>query len=274
MTKPNLTSELFKHVFLWIILAFAFFPLYLMINVSLKDNAQFSRNPWSPEAPYHWENYVSAWNHVAPSIFNTVFVAFTTTVLGIIIAVSGGFFFARFRLPGSSILFYVFMMLMMYPGVSNMVPTFKLISSLGLYNSHWSLIVLGIAGVQAMTIFALRNFIADIPQDLFDAAEVDGCSKIGQIIHIVVPLSVPVLGTLGVLNLIGIWNSFVGPMILLRDSHKQLISVALLQLEGEYTKQWGQLMAGYTIASIPLLILFAFCMSLFIKGLTQGAVKG
>lgn len=272
MKKPM--TEFGKHAVVMGILLFAFIPLYLMVEISLKDNEQFAMNPWYPEAPFHWENYKVGWEHVGPNIFNTVFVAMTTTALGLGLALVGGFFFARFKMPGSNFLFYVFIILMMYPGIANMVPTFKLISTLGLYNSYWSLILLGTAGAQAFTIYVLRAFIEEIPQDLFDAAEVDGCSILGQVRHIVLPLCAPIIGTLGVLRIIGEWNSFVSPLIMLRDPGKQLLGVRLLYLEGEYTRQWGQLMAGYTIAAIPLVILFIFCMRLFIRGLSEGAIKG
>ena len=177
-------------------------------------------------------------------------------------------------MPGSKFLFGVFIILMMYPSVANMVPMFKLITSLGLYNTHFALIIPAIAGGQAFNIFVLRNFIEDIPQDLFDAIEIDGGNMFYQIWHVVVPLSMPIIGTLGILSIIGQWNNFVSPLLYLRDTNLQTISVSLLYLEGEYTKNWGQLMAGYTIASIPLVVLFVFCMKLFIRGLSSGAVKG
>ena len=116
--------------------------------------------------------------------------------------------------------------------------------------------------------------IQEIPQDLFDAIEIDGGNMFYQIWHVVIPLSMPIIGTLGILSIIGQWNNFVSPLLYLRDTNLQTIAVALLHLEGEYTKNWGQLMAGYTIASIPLVILFIFCMKLFIRGLSSGAVKG
>ena len=268
------SAEFFKHLFILVVLFFAFVPMYLMINISLKDNQQFSRNPWFPEAPFHWENYVIGWNHLGGTIFNTAFVAITATVLTLVIAVIGAFFFARYKMPGSKFLFGVFIILMMYPSVANMVPMFKLITSLGLYNTHFALIIPAIAGGQAFNIFVLRNFIEDIPQDLFDAIEIDGGNMFYQIWHVVVPLSMPIIGTLGILSIIGQWNNFVSPLLYLRDTNLQTISVSLLYLEGEYTKNWGQLMAGYTIASIPLVVLFIFCMKLFIRGLSSGAVKG
>jgi ABC-type glycerol-3-phosphate transport system permease component len=245
-----------------------------MLNISLKDNQQFSRNPWLPEAPFHWHNFVVGWSHIGDKIFNTTFISFTTTFLGLAVAVLGAFFFARFKAPGSNILFSMFILLMMYPGVANMVPTFKLITALGLYNSHWSLITLGVASAQAFTIYVLRNFIEEIPKDLFEAIEIDGGTILQQIWHIVIPMSMPIIGTLAILSIIGNWNSFVGPLLYLRDNNLQVIAVGLLRLEGEYTKNWGELMAGYTIASIPLIIMFIFCMKLFVRGLSAGAVKG
>lgn len=267
------STEILKHLILWTVIIFAFAPLYLMLNISLKDNQQFARNPWLPEAPYHWSNYTRAWNHLGPSIFNTTFVAITTVFIMISLSVIGGFFFARYKMPGSNFLFFFFLLLLMYPGVANMVPTFKMITKIGLYNSHWALILLGIAGGQAMAIYILKNFIEDIPKDLFDAASIDGCSPLQQIRHVVVPLSMPIIGTLFVLRIIEQWNRFVGPLIMIRDKHKQLLSVALLHMEGQYTKQWGELMAGYTIAAIPLIILFFFGMRVFIRGLSEGALK-
>ena len=245
-----------------------------MLNISLKDNQQFARNPWYPEPPFHWENFIVGWHHIGDKIFNTTFIAFTTTFIAIALAVIGAFFFARYKMPGSKIIFFIFVLLMMYPGVVNMVPTFKLISSLGLYNTHWALIITGVASAQAFTIYVLRNFIEDIPQDLFDAIEIDGGTVLDQIRHVVLPLSMPIIGTLGVLRIIASWNNFVAPLLYLRDSKLQVIAVALLHLEGEYTKNWGELMAGYTIASIPLIIMFIFCMRLFVRGLSAGAIKG
>jgi len=270
-SKP---AEFCKHLFIWVVFFFTFIPLYLMVNISLKDNQQFARNPWFPEAPFHWENYAVGWHHIGDKIFNTAFISFTTTILMLTIALLGAFFFARYKMPGSKILFFIFIMLMMYPGVSNMVPVFKLVSSIGLYNSQWALILLGVAGGQAFNIYVLRNFIEEIPQDLFDAVEIDGGSILRQIQHVVLPMSMPIIGTLGILTIIGCWNDFVGPLLFLRDSKLQVIAVALLHLEGEYTKNWGQMMAGYTIASIPLIVMFIFCMKLFIRGLSAGAIKG
>ncbi|MEM4248357.1 MAG: carbohydrate ABC transporter permease, partial [Candidatus Nanoarchaeia archaeon] len=118
------------------------------------------------------------------------------------------------------------------------------------------------------------NFIEDIPQDLFDAAEVDGASLFQQVYNIVLPMSGSILSTLGILQFIGIWNDYILPLVVLRDNSMLPIAVGLVRMDSEYVKNWGQLMAGYTIASIPMILIFIFTMRLFVKGLSAGAVKG
>lgn len=274
MGKPFKFSELGKHAFLLFILFFAYIGFYLMLTISLKTNQQFAQGPWLPNAPFHWENYLVGWKQIAPYIFNTIYVAVTTVVLTLALALHGAFFFARYKMPGSKMLFFMFLMLMMYPGIANMVPSFILIKNLGLYNTYWALIIPATFSGQVFTIFVLRNFIEDIPQDFFDAAEIDGAGMFRQVWILVAPLTAPILGTLAILRLLGQWNNFVGPLLYIRDPSRQMIAVGLMHLEGEYTRHWGEMMSGYTIAAIPLVILFLFTMRLFIRGLSAGGVKG
>ena len=123
-------------------------------------------------------------------------------------------------------------------------------------------------------IYLLRNFIEDLPRDLFEAAEIDGATHLQQLVHIVVPMSSSILGTLAILAVLNSWNDFLMPLITLRDPELFTLGVGLIYLDGEYTKQWGRIMATFFIASIPLLVIFLFTMKLFIRGLSSGAVKG
>src|SRR5262249_28666631 len=122
--------------------------------------------------------------------------------------------------------------------------------------------------------FVLRNFIADLPQDLFEAAEVDGASHFKQLFMIVAPLSAPILGVIGLMHAVGQWNEFMLPLVIMSDNDKLPVMVQLLRMNGEYIKDFGPLMAGYALASIPVILLFIACMRLFTRGLTEGAVKG
>lgn len=272
--KPSRTSELLKHMFIWFILFFAFFPLYLMFNISLKDNQQFIMNPWLPSAPYHFENWVKAWHTISPYIANTIVIATGTIILSLSVSIAGAYFFARYKMPGSRILFYMFLLLMLYPGIANLVPLFNLLSRLRLLNTLWALVLVGSAGGQVVTIYVLRNFIEELPEDLFDAAEIDGAGPLQQIKNVVIPMSGSIISVMTILRIIAVWNSFVLPLVVIRDNAKLPLAVGLLRMEGEYTRQWGELMAGYSLASIPLVLLFIFTMGVFVKGLSAGALKG
>jgi ABC-type glycerol-3-phosphate transport system permease component len=158
--------------------------------------------------------------------------------------------------------------------VANIVPLFVLLKSMNLLNTLVALMLVGIAGAQVFTIFVLRNFIEDLPKDLFEAAEMDGASHLQQLRHVVVPMSMPIIGTLSILSFLRRWNEFLLPLIILRDQELFTLGVGLIYLDGEYVKQWGQIMAAYFVASVPLIIIFLFTMRLFVRGLSQGAIKG
>jgi len=273
-TAVELLLRLVKHGFIWGVLAFAFLPLYLMLIVSLKDNTQFYREPATLTAPYHWENWRTAWDSILPSVANSIFISISTTFATLCLALSGAYFFARAKLPFSGLLWNAILILLMMPAIANLVPLFRLLGDLNLLNTLSALILVGTSGGQVFGIFVLRNFVADIPQDLFEAAEIDGASHFQQLRVVVAPLSGPILGTVGVMTFVGAWNEFVLPLIVMRDASQLPVMVQLLRLAGEYIKLWGPLMAGYTLASLPIIILFMFSMKLFVKGLTEGAVKG
>jgi multiple sugar transport system permease protein len=177
-------------------------------------------------------------------------------------------------MPMSTFLWNAVLILMMMTAIANLVPLFTLLRDMNLLNTLTALIIVGASGGQIFAIFMLRGFVSDIPGDLFEAAEIDGASHFQQMMTVVLPLSGPILGTIGVMHFIGAWNDFVLPLIVMRDHARLPIMVQLARMAGEYIKLWGPLMAGYAIASIPIIILFIFSMKLFIRGLTEGAVKG
>ncbi len=263
-----------KHGTIWGVLLFAFLPLYLMLVVSGKTNSQFYQAPAALTAPFHWENWRTAWELVTPTVANSLFISCSSTLLTLAFALCGAYFFARYRVPLSAFLWNAILLLMMMPAIANLVPLFNLLRDLDLLNTLTALIIVGVSGGQIFAIFTLRQFVSDIPQDLFEAAEIDGASHFQQMRNIVLPLSGPILGTVGVMHFIGSWNDFVLPLIVMRDHARLPVMVQLIRMAGEYIKLWGPLMAGYAIASIPIIVLFVLSMKLFIKGLTEGAVKG
>jgi ABC-type glycerol-3-phosphate transport system permease component len=263
-----------KHAFIWAILAFAYLPLYLMLIVSLKNNSQFYEAPAIPTGPFHWDNWAHAWHIVVPALANSIFVTTASTFITLVVALGAAYFFARVKVPGSTFLWNAVLILMMMPTIANLIPLVRLLIDLNLANTLTALITVGAAGGQVFAIFMLRNFVADLPQALFEAAEIDGAGHLRQMFTIVAPLSGPILGVVGVMHAIGQWNDFILPLVIIRDQARLPVMVELFRMAGEYIKYWGPMMAGYALASIPIIILFALCMRLFSRGLTEGAEKG
>jgi ABC-type glycerol-3-phosphate transport system permease component len=263
-----------KHGGICLVLASAFLPVYLMLVVSLKTNQQFYDAPATVQAPFHWENWVFAWKLIAPSVANSVVISSVSTILTLWFALCGAYFFARVRLPFSGLLWNALLILLMMPSVANLVPLFRLLKDLNLLNTLTALILVGTSAGQVFAIFVLRNFVEEIPKDLFEAAEIDGAGHFRQMALVVLPLCGPVLGTIGVMHFISEWNEFVLPLIVMRDGEMLPVMVQLQRLSGEYVKFFGPLMAGYALASIPVILLFMFSMKLFVRGMTEGGVKG
>ncbi len=263
-----------KHALILTVLALSLLPLYLMLVVSVKTNAQFYIAPATLTEPAHWENWGTAWKLITPTLANSVFISIASTGLMLGLALMGAYFFARQRMPMSGLLWNAILILMMMPMIANLVPLFRLLKDLHLLNTLSALILVGAAQGQIFAIFMLREFIADIPQDLYEAAEIDGASHFAQLRTVVLPLSAPILGTVGVMHFMVAWNDFVLPLIIMRDHARLPVMVQLIRMVGEYIKLWGPLMAGYALAAIPVILLFMFTMKLFVRGMTEGAVKG
>ncbi len=274
MNQVQKSHEIAKHVLILGVLLFAFFPLYVMLVISLKDNTQFVQNPFFPTFPFHWENWAKGWELINTYIANSILLSVFSVIGTLVTALLSAYVFARFEFFGKSVLWYALLGLLFMPGIMNLVPLFVLMKNLHLLNSLFGLIVLYTVGGQVFCVFVLRNFIEEIPDDLFEAAQVDGASPLQQIFTIVVPMSGSILGTLAILRFLATWNNFIQPLVFLSDEYKQVIPVGLMRLDGEYVKQWGEMMAGFSIAAIPLVLIFLFTMRLFVRGLTAGAVKG
>ena len=270
----NVLLRAAKHGTICGVLGMALLPLYLMLVVSFKTNPQFYERPAGLTFPFHWENWSFAWQTITPTLANSLFVTMTATVLMLGLALGAAYFFTRLRMPLSRLFWNAVLILMMMPTIANLVPLFGLLDHLNLLNTLSALILVGASAGQVFAIFVLRNFLADLPTDLFEAAEIDGASHLRQLVSVVLPLSGPVLGTVAVMRFLAEWNEFVLPLIVIRDREQLPVMVQLQRLAGEYVKYWGPLMAGYAIASVPIIILFVFSMKLFVRGLTEGASKG
>ena len=274
MRAATRSKESLKHLLILGVLFFAFVPFYVMLAIGFKDNQQFVRAPFAVTFPLHPENWGQALRLILPYVGNSLFVSVLGVGLTLIAAVGCAYVFARYRFPGKTLLWYLMLVLLFMPGIMNLVPLFVIMRNLDLLNSLVGLSTLYATGGQVFCVFVLRDFIEDIPTDLFEAAQIDGASFLAEIRYVVAPMCGGILGTLAIMQFIGYWNNFIMPLVFVNEPSLQLLPVKLMELNGEYVKQWGPMMAAYTLAAIPLVVLFLFTMRLFVKGLTAGAVKG
>jgi multiple sugar transport system permease protein len=202
----------------------------------------------------------------------SIYVALASTALTLLFCSMGGYAFAMFDFKYKNALFALVMATMLLPSFMNMIPTFMIMDVIGWIDQPRALYIPGAAS--AFGIFLMRQFVtSSIPKDLVEAARMDGCSEFGIYARIVLPLLKPALGTLGLITFIASWNNFIGPLIVMRSPEMFTLPLALRSLQSPVNTEWGALMTGSAIATLPLVVLFILSSRQLISGLTTGAVK-
>ena len=208
------------------------------------------------------------WRNLGWSLYGAI----GSTVLTLLFCSMGGYAFGLFEFRFKNALFTLVLATMLLPSFMNMIPTFMIMDALGWIDQPRALYLPGAAS--AFGIFLMRQFVSSaVPKDLVEAARMDGCSEFGIYWRIVLPLLRPALGTLGLITFIASWNNFIGPLIVMRSPEMYTLPLALRSLQSPVNTEWGALMAGSAIATIPLLLLFVVSSRQLISGLTSGAVK-
>ena len=202
----------------------------------------------------------------------SLYVALASTALTLLFCSMGGYAFAMFEFRFKQPLFLLVMGTMLLPSFLGMIPTFMIMDAFGWIDQPRALYIPGAAS--AFGIFMMRQFVSSsIPRDLIEAARMDGCGEMGIYWRIVLPLLKPAMGTLGLITFIASWNNFIGPLIVMRSPEMYTLPLALRSMQSPVNTEWGAVMAGSAIATLPLLVLFAISSRRLIDGLTAGAVK-
>ncbi len=250
----------------------AFIPIFLMLFLSLKSPSQFYSNLWAIPNPPQWSNYNAAYLQLFQNMVNSAVTV--GTLLIVVLSAMSGYVFARLDFPLKNFLFMMMLALMMVPGVLTLTPSFKLIQRLGLKNTWWALWLPWASGGQIMGMYLCRTFISAQPAALFESARIDGAREFQAFYKIAVPLAKPILATLVVMNMISLYGDFIWPLLVIDSNSKQVISVAVQTYSSSTgTTDYGAMIAGFVMATVPLLIMFTFSSRLYIEGITSGAVK-
>jgi multiple sugar transport system permease protein len=250
-------------------------PLLWMVSVSFMPRGEASHFP-PPFLPSSatLENYrdLFARTGMARNFANSLLVSVAITLLSLLVNTMAGYAFAKLRFRGRERVFQLLLAALVVPAQVAMLPLFLLMKQLGLVNSYWGVIIPGMAGV--FGIFLVRQYARGIPDDLIEAARIDGAGELRIFWQVVLPMLKPVLATLAVFTFMAAWNDFMWPLIVLTDQERYTLPVALAALSREHIMDVELMMAGAVVTVLPVLLLFLLLQRYYIQGLLLGSVKG
>lgn len=260
---------------LLILLALVFIlPLVWMISTAFKPFQEVLQANWLPIKPT-LANFTSIFNDPSVPVYNwfvnSVLISTIYTVLILIIDAMAGYAYARLEFPGRDILFTLLLATLVMPGLMFLIPNYLTISQLHWINQYQGVILPGLAGV--FGVFYMRQFFQGLPRELEDAARIDGASQWQIFFRVALPLSYGALATLGVLSFMASWNDFLWPLLVLTDRPMQTLPAGLATLQGQYTFDYGKLMAGAAVTAIPVLIIYVFLQRYIVESIKTTGLK-
>lgn len=251
------------------------YPLIWMFYTSFKEQWEIFQDPFSLPTSLNLANYIEAWTrgNFGRFFLNSVIVTIPSVAGILLVSALAAYAFARLRFRGSTILFYLILIGIMVPPQAIIIPAFLLVSRLGLINSFAALFLTYLSWCP-VGIFILHGFFKSLPQELLDAARVDGAGSFRVFWQIALPLAKPALATVSIFYFVWVWNDFIYPLLYLQDDAKSTIPLGLMLFRGQYQTNWGLQAAALTIASFVPLAFYLLFQDKFVRGVTAGALKG
>ena len=281
-TRPDtyffrrLAQNTLAHVVLIAVSLSCLFPLVWMFASSLKTQQTIFKSMSLWPGTFHWENYVIAWTRGGFGVYflNSVFYT-VTVVLGIILIASlAAYAFSRLEFKGKNVIYYSFLIAMMIPIPGSFIALYVLLMKLGLVNTRLGYILPQISIGLSLAIYLLKTFFDEIPKEIEDSAEVDGCSAIGIWWHIMLPLAKPAMAVIAIFSALAVWNEYILAMIILQDKAKMPLQRGLMIFQGAHFTEYPLLMAGITLTVIPIVIVYLIMQRHITEGITAGVVRG
>jgi multiple sugar transport system permease protein len=263
------------YVLVLAVTAIMLLPFIWMLSASLKLDREVFAFPiqWIPPQP-RWQNYIDIWNRIPLALFiwNTSKITIIVTVLQLITSSFAAYAFAKLNFPFKNLLFLGYIATIAVPWHVYMVPQFLMMREFGLYNTHLAIICL--QAFTAFGVFLMRQFYMSIPDELCEAARIDGMNEYQIYLRIMLPLSKPALSTLTIFTFVSTWNDFLGPMIYLTRTELKTIQIGLRMFVSQYSSEYGLIMAASVVALIPVLVVFLALQRFFVEGIASTGLKG
>lgn len=276
--KPGdaaLAVQIVTYTLLFVVVFASLFPFYMMfVSSTLSNKEILTERPrliFGSNLINNYKNFNERFS-VTKVLFNSIFITITYTILSLLLHSMAGYALAKFEFKGKNLIFSIILITLMIPLQVLLIPLFKMMNSIGWQNSYQAVIVPALAN--AFGIFLMRQNMISFPDSLIEAARIDGSGEFSIFFKIVLPTMRPAIGALGIYNFMAQWGNFMWPLIILSTKDKYTLPVALSALEGLQRKDFGVIMFGSTIATIPIMIIFLIFQRQFISGMLGGSVKG
>ncbi len=278
--RPNLRKAslaLFVYAILIFIVALSLYPFVMMVINSFKSDTEIVINPSAFPRVWTLNSYGSLLtqnNGLWVNFINSVIIAVTSTMLAVVMTSMAAFAFSKFRFRGRDLMFTVLMLTLMVPSQITIPPLFLLFSKLGWLNTLQIQIVPTLTSVFGL--FLIRQYMLGVPDEMLEAARIDGATQWQVFWRIMMPVSAPILGAFAILHFLGVWNAYLWPLLVANDSHVQPIMVTLPNLTDPnlgFLPVWGTIMAGCVLATLPILVVFVAFQNRFMASVVVGAIK-
>ena len=275
-SRNALIGKIILYIILILITVVMIIPFLWMLSASIKsDREVFQMNPfvWIPEVP-KWDNYINIWTKIPMLKFveNTVFLTIVVTLLQLLTSSFAAYSFAKLEFKHKNTLFLAYIATIAMPWQVYMVPQFIMMRAMGLNDKLLAMICL--QAFSAFGVFMMKQFYEGIPSELCEAARIDGMSEYKIYAKIMLPLSKPALSTLTIFTFVNTWNDYLGPLIYLKTESKKTIQLGLKMFIGQYSSEYGLIMAGSVLSLIPVIIVFLCLQKYFVEGVASTGLKG
>jgi glucose/mannose transport system permease protein len=278
----NFRQSLPRTIWDWLILIFLLFctifflmPIYVMVVTGLKQAQNVSLSTmWHLPAQLSGGGFLEAWRRLYPNLGNSLQLTIPATILSSIFGAVNGYIFAKWKFRGANVLFALLVFGMFIPYQSILIPLIQFLEQIKLYGTVWGLVLVHVIYGLPICSLIFRNFFATIPDELVEAARIDGAGVVKTFWLVMLPLALPAFVVVGIFQFTNVWNDFLFGVTILPNPNSQPVTVALNNLSGSFSVDWNVVMAGAVIVALPTALIYILLGRFFVRGLLAGSVKG
>lgn len=270
-------NKTIPHVVLITYVIIILYPLFFIFSSSFKGNSEIMTNPWGWPENFAFDNYVKALSssNIGHYFWNSLYIATISTLCAILLSTAIAFALMRMRFPRcTKVVFSILLLALLIPGASLLIPLYIMINDLGIYNTPLALIVPYTAFGIPITTFIIAAFLKSIPNELEEAGVMDGLSAFGLLGRVVLPLTIPTLVTVFIVNFVDNWNEYIMASLFLSNQTLRTLPVAVVSFSDKFNMNYGALTAAITISIVPVILVYALLQKHIIAGISAGGVKG